>query len=110
MILDWIVKIGFRCSSILWKVVTDKRRKIDISSDTCFFFKDIEDLKKYISNKSPNVKLKNKDMIVIHTKIKSLNYYCKKCSYILEQSNYEIKKQTTPRLKIKKGNHIVYFE
>tara|TARA_R110002096_G_scaffold279243_1_gene473483 strand:+ start:42 stop:611 length:570 start_codon:yes stop_codon:yes gene_type:complete len=152
-------------SQLLWKVVTDKRRKIDISNDTCFFFKDIDDLKKYISSKSPNVKLKNKDMIEIHTKIKNLNYYCKKCSYILEQSNYEsmediikdanivrqygnepsvrrcikllnldnkikisflcvmsnrtkrtlemkdeIKKQTTPRLKIKKGNHIVSFE
>ena len=119
-------------SQLLWKVVTDKRRKLDISNDT---------------------------------KIKNLNYYCKRCGYILEQSNYEsmediikdansvrqygnepsvrrcikllnldnkikisflcvmsnrtkrtlemkdeIKKQTTPSLKIKKGNHIVSFE
>tara|TARA_R110001599_G_scaffold90384_2_gene238356 strand:- start:10 stop:579 length:570 start_codon:yes stop_codon:yes gene_type:complete len=76
-------------SQLLWRVVSDKRRKLDISNDTCFFFKCSEDLSLYLSTKSPNIKLKNKDYLMILNVIKNLNYYCKKCNYIVEQSNYD---------------------
>jgi hypothetical protein len=75
-------------SQLLWKVITDVTYKLDISTDTCFFFKDIEDLKDYVSSKNPNINLKRKDMLDIHSKVKNLNFYCKKCGYIVEQSNY----------------------
>lgn len=118
----------------------------------------------YLKNPTSSI-LKGQDKIIIHSKVKNLNYYSKKCGYIVAQSNYatlndiikdaniirhygnepcvrrsikllnmdnkiktsfycimsaktrqtlqlkeQIKKQTTPSFKVKKGFIIIVFE
>ena len=75
-------------SKLLWKTI-QQMDSLSIKENDLFFFTDLDHLKKYICKPTPNKNIRGKDVLHLHEKIKDLNYYIKRCSYLISQSNYE---------------------
>ena len=72
----------------LWIVIQKKDIILSPLDDTFFFFDNVNDIKSYLMNKSPNKLITDKTLLEITKKVKQINYYCLKCSYEVEFSNY----------------------
>jgi len=56
--------------------------------DNSELFKDLEELKMFLRNKSPCRVIHAKDKLLFFDKIRELIYYCKDCNYIIFSSNF----------------------
>jgi len=69
----------------LWSYLEQQK---DISENT-ELFKDIEELKMFLRNKSPSRVIPSKNKLEVFDKIRELIYYCKGCNYIVFTSNFK---------------------
>lgn len=73
---------------LLWKTICELDI-LNIVNNDLFFFKDVDHLKEYIVAPTPHVVVREKDVLQLHEKVKNLNYYIKRCGYLVSQSNYD---------------------
>tara|TARA_R110000851_G_scaffold80680_2_gene177388 strand:- start:40 stop:612 length:573 start_codon:yes stop_codon:yes gene_type:complete len=73
----------------LWIMLQNKDVFFTPKQDTFLFFENIDDIKSYLARSSPNKQITDKTLLDINKRVKSIIYYCTKCSYEPQFANYD---------------------